>query len=248
MIQHNEMRPLMEVAVEKSFDILVKSWENRIFTKLHHSLRTSGLLAKISDKDFRTLVCLSTFMDADGKCFPSQEALSRALGISRTAVTKRMKTLLAFRWQDKPLMSAKKVRSMKGKFENTVYTILPESSLSIFNSSKNKMNQVNTSHVARSHTNKNQTNNKIYNTVTVKRIFHNDPLAIELAQAMGDMRNIAYYCKMARQVPASILLRARGEVLEEKHIKKSRGAMFAYLVNKYTDVIKTSKNLLLTES
>ena len=233
MTKHNNPAPVMEVVVENSFDILRKSWENRVFTKLYHSLRTSGLLARLSDKDFRTLVCLSTFMNAEGNCFPSQEALAKALGSSRTAVTKRMKSLLAFRWQGNPLVSARKVRSNNGKFDNTIYTILPESSLRIFDNKENKPSHVNASHVAGGHTNKNQTNNKIFNTVTEKKMSRTDPLAVELAVAMDDTRSLDYYRKMVKQYPASVLLRARGEVLEEKNIKKSRGAMFAYLVKKH---------------
>jgi hypothetical protein len=226
--------PVMEVAIEKSFDVLGKSWDSRVFTKLYHSLRTSGLLAKLSDKDFRTLVALSTFMDAEGRCFPSQEALARALGTTRTAVTKRMKTLLAFRWQGKPLVSARKVRSQTGMFENTVYTILPESSLRIFDRNVDETRHVNARHVAGVHTNQNHTNNKIFNTVTEKRASATtDPLVRELATDMEDTRNLPYYRKMVRDIPASILLRARGEVLEEKNIKKSKGAMFAYLVKKH---------------
>jgi len=233
MKEQKNLTPVMEVAIEKSFDILEKSWESRVFTKLYHSLRTSGLLGKLSDKDFRTLVCLSTFMDAEGRCFPSQEALAKALGISRTAVTKRMKSLLAFRWQGNPLVSAKKVRTNNGKFDNTIYTILPESSLRIFDNKENKLSHVNASHVAGGHTNQSQTNNKILNTVTEKKTSKADPLALELATDMDDTRSLDYYRKMVKQHPASILLRAKGEVLEEKNIKKSKGAMFAYLVKKH---------------
>jgi len=239
MEEQKNLAPVMEVAIERSFDILEKSWESRVFTKLYHSLRTSGLLGKLSDKDFRTLVCLSTFMDSDGRCFPSQEALAQALGISRTAVTKRVKSLLAFRWQGKPLISAKKVRSPKGKFDNTVYTILPESSLRIFDNKEDKRSHVNTSHVAGGHTNYSQTNNKILNTVTERKMINSDPLALQLADEMDDMKNLAYYNKVVQKMPVSILLRARGEVLEEKNIKKSKGAMFAYLVKKHTGILQT---------
>ncbi len=225
----------MEVAIEKSFDVLDKSWESRVFTKLYHSLRTSGLLARLSDKDFRTLICLSTFMDAKGQCFPSQHALAKALGISRSAVTKRIKSLLAFRWQEKPLVSAKKVRSTMGKYENTIYTILPEASLRIFDTGRESNSHVNASHMAAGHTNKSQTHNKILSTVTEKKTSYDDPLAVQLAQDMHDSHNLPYYRKAVRQLPASLLLRCRGEVLEERNIKKSQGAMFAYLVRKYTE-------------
>lgn len=238
MAEEKNITPMIEVAIERSFDILEKSWDSRVFTKLYHSLRTSGLLAKLSDKDFRTLVCLSTFMDAEGHCFPSQEALAKALGISRAAVSKRMKSLLAFRWQGKPLVCAQKVRGWRGIFENTVYTILPESSLRIFDNGGKNSSHVNTSHVAGSPTNQSQTNNKIFNTVTEKKISDVDSLALQLANDMGDILNLAYYRKVAQRVPVSVLLRARGEVLEEKNIKKSKGAMFAYLVKKHAGTLK----------
>ena len=241
MNEHN-LSPIMEVAIEKKFDILEKSWDSKVFTKLYHSLRTSGLLAALSDKDFRTLICLSTFMDAEGCCFPSQEKLAQSLGITRTAVTKRMKSLLAFRWQGDPLVSARKVRIFNGKFDNTIYTILPESSLRIFDGNKRKPSHVNSRHVAGGDSNKSQTNNKIYNTVTENKTSNIDPLALQLANDMSDTRSLAYYRSVVRDFPASILLRARGEVLEEKNIKKSRGAMFAHLVKKHTGALKAAKN------
>jgi len=233
MNKYTNPAPVMEVSVERRFDIVEKSWESRIFTKLYHSLRTSGLLAALSDNNFRTLVCLSTFMDGDGRCYPSQAALAKALGITRTAATKRMKGLLAFRWKGKPLVSATKVRSLRGRFERTIYTILPESSLRIFDKAGGKRDRVNASHVAGGHTNQSHTNNKIVTTVAEKVTTGIDPLALQLAQDMDDTRNLAYYRKVVRQLPASILLRARGEVLEEKNIKKSKGAMFAYLTKKH---------------
>ena len=241
MNEQKNQNPLIEVTVERNFDVMDKSWDDVLFTRLHHTIRTSGLLAKLSDKNFRTLVCLATFMDAEGHCFPSQEALAKALGISRTAVSKRIKSLLAFRWQGKPLIYTKKVRGGKGIFENTVYTVLPESSLRIFDT-KRKSNHVNTGHVARGHTNYSQTNNNILNTVTEYYKFKkDDPLAMELATAMDDTKSLPYYKKMVSKYPAYILLRTKGEVLEEPQIKRSKGAMFAYLVKKYTDPQKTSK-------
>ncbi|MBI4295048.1 MAG: helix-turn-helix domain-containing protein [Chloroflexi bacterium] len=243
MFEQNKWVPVMEVAVERSFGILGKSWESRVFTKLYHSLRTSGLLATLSDKDFRTLVCLSTFMDAQGRCFPSQEAVARALGISRAAVSKRMKSLLAFRWHQKPLVSATKVRSEGGKFDNTIYTILPESSLRIFDGASTKSGHVNNSHVAGVHANDSHTSNKILNNVTEERAFKTDDhLALDLARDMDDTRNLPYYHKAVRQFSASILLLARGEVLEERHIKKSKGAMFAYLVKKHATMLKPQES------
>ena len=234
MTNEKKQTPMLEVRIEKNFDVVEKSWDEKVFTKIYHSIRTSGLLAQLSDKDFRTLICLSTFIDSEGRCYPSQEALAKALGISRSAVAKRMKTLLAFRWHGKPLVHAKKVRCNNGSFENTVYTVLPEASLRIFDGKDGENNHVNESHVATSHLNQNQTNKLI--TVTERKKVEIDPLAMDIARDMGDTRSLPYYQKMVRDHPASVLLRARGEVLEEPNIKRSKGAMFAYLVKKHTRV------------
>ena len=51
MLKKVNITPVMEVTIEKSFDMLEKSWEDKVFTKLYISLRTSGLLAKLSDKE-----------------------------------------------------------------------------------------------------------------------------------------------------------------------------------------------------
>ena len=135
--QNMALTPI-SVTIEREFDLLRKQWENRVFVKLYVSMRTSGLLAKISDKDLRTLITLATFMDEDGRCYPSQARLAKALGITQAGVAKRMKTLLAFRWNGKPLVTAVKVRTRGGRFENSIYTILPETSLRIFDRAKGK--------------------------------------------------------------------------------------------------------------
>ena len=90
---------ILEVTIERNFDVVNKGWENRIFLKLYLSIRTSGLLGAISDKNLKTLITLATFMDAEGKCFPSQECLAKSLNLTQAGVAKRMKSLLAFRWQ-----------------------------------------------------------------------------------------------------------------------------------------------------
>lgn len=122
----------ISVTIEREFDLLRKQWENQVFVKLYVSMRSSGLLTSLSDKNLRSLIALATFMDEDGRCYPSQECLAKVLGITQAGVSKRMKTLLAFRWNGRPLVTAVKVRMRDGRFENTVYTILPETSLSIF--------------------------------------------------------------------------------------------------------------------
>jgi hypothetical protein len=236
MDKQNPTSKIIEVTIEHNFDLLSKGWESRIFLKLYLSLRTSGLLGTISDKDLKTLITLATFMDEQGRCYPSQECLAKSLNLTQAGVAKRMKSLLAFRWQGKPLVSAQKVRNNDGRFENTVYTILPESSLAIF--SGNSGSHMPVGHMADGHADHNHEDNN--NTVTEISKCEStgskssvDPLALQLAREMGDLKSLAYYRRVVKRVNPGILLRVRGEVLEEKNIKKCRGAMFAYLVNKY---------------
>lgn len=72
-------------------------------------------------------------MNAKGECFPTQEQIARGIGTSRTAANKRIRRLLDYRWNDKPVITALKRRSGKGTWENTIYTIMPISQLAIFN-------------------------------------------------------------------------------------------------------------------
>jgi hypothetical protein len=132
MIEDQNFPPMIEVAIEKTYDVLNKSWESSVVTKLYPSLRTSGLLAKLPDREFKTLICLSLFMDSEKNCCPSQEVLSAALGLSCSTVTKRINRLLSFQWQGKPLVSSKKLETWRGILDTTVYSILPESGLNTF--------------------------------------------------------------------------------------------------------------------
>ena len=45
----------MTTQIEKEFDVLEKRWDERVYVKLYVAARTSGLLAKISDTDWKTL-------------------------------------------------------------------------------------------------------------------------------------------------------------------------------------------------
>ena len=60
-------------------------------------------------------------------------------------------------------------------------------------------------------------------------------LALDLAQAFGDYEGLALYLSYAKKYPEALLRKVLGEVKEVPtcKIKKSRGALFNYLVQKY---------------
>jgi hypothetical protein len=65
--------------------------------------------------------------------------------------------------------------------------------------------------------------------------FKSTELAMDIATALGDHKNLALYISYSRRYPVSLLRRVLGEVKEipSEKIKKSRGALFNYLVQKY---------------
>ena len=60
-------------------------------------------------------------------------------------------------------------------------------------------------------------------------------LALDLAEALDDRKSLSVYLSYARRYPESILRRILGDVKEipDGDIKKSRAALFSYLIKKY---------------
>ena len=119
---------------EREFDVFSGQVEERLFLKLYVAARTSGLLGEISDRDWKTLCVLATYMNAEGFCHPSQAELARALGCSRQMANERVNHLAQFRFHGKPvLLVVKEERSERGTWRKNRYRVLPLSQLSIFN-------------------------------------------------------------------------------------------------------------------
>jgi len=120
---------------EREFDVFSGRVEERLFLKLYVAARTSGLLAEISDRDWKTLCVLATYMNAEGFCHPSQAELARALGCSRQMANERVNSLARFRFQEQPvLLIVKAERTERGTWTKNRYRVLPLSQLSIFGS------------------------------------------------------------------------------------------------------------------
>lgn len=108
----------------------------RIFAKLYVDTVHSGLLADIGAERWHTLCTIAAFMDRAGRCYPSQETLALRMGVTREAANRRVKRLLAYKWQNEPLVTAEKTRDEATKrWDRTVYTIRPGGPLTIFDTS-----------------------------------------------------------------------------------------------------------------
>ncbi|MFL1672137.1 helix-turn-helix domain-containing protein [Paenibacillus dendritiformis] len=92
----------------------------------------AGLIADMGAQNWTTLCVIASFMDAQGNCYPTQEQIAEYLGVSRQTANKYVRKLLGYRWNNRPVIRAVKDRDAQGKWENTRYTVLPISQLTIF--------------------------------------------------------------------------------------------------------------------
>lgn len=124
---------LVTIESQREFDLLSGRWEERVFVKMYVAARSSGLLASISDRDWKTLCTLATYMDSDGYCFPSQKELAKALGCSRQMANERVKSLAKFRFRGQPVLSVLTAeRDEQGRWARNGYRVLPLANLAIF--------------------------------------------------------------------------------------------------------------------
>ena len=125
------------VSVERQYetDISTGETEVRLFVKMYFEARDSGLLATLPDPLWKTLCCLSTYMNENGDCHPTQARVAKDLGISRQKLNRRIQRLLSFRFQGKPILVVSKQRRKTpagGRWANNVYKLLPISGFGIF--------------------------------------------------------------------------------------------------------------------
>lgn len=129
-------QPLLSVERQIETNLETGRSQTRMFVKMYFEARDSGLLAALPAELWQTLCCLATYMDADGYCYPGQSRMARELGISRQQLNARLKRLVAFRFQDRPVIHVKKeLRSEAGQWARNVYKVLPISGLGIFGES-----------------------------------------------------------------------------------------------------------------
>lgn len=124
---------MISVETTRSYDITTQSATSSVYVKLHVTARTSGLIGKLGPERWQTLCVLATFMDADGRCWPTAAQIAGALDLGEDAAQRRLRALCEFRWGDgRAIVTRVREREAGAMHANYRYTILPVAQLSIF--------------------------------------------------------------------------------------------------------------------
>ncbi|TAK36773.1 MAG: helix-turn-helix domain-containing protein [Chloroflexota bacterium] len=129
---------LVTIESQREYDLFTGRWSQRLFVKMYVEARSSGLLAAISDRDWKTLCTLATYMDSEGFCFPSQAELAKAMGCSRQMANERVKSLANFLFRGQAVLVVVKGERTQGRWSRNGYRVLPIASLGIFDGKTSK--------------------------------------------------------------------------------------------------------------
>ncbi|HUI28930.1 MAG TPA: helix-turn-helix domain-containing protein [Candidatus Acidoferrales bacterium] len=184
---------------------------------------------------------LASMVDENQDCYPSQKYVAERIGCSRESVSRAVKRLV----------ENKLISVWKTPGERKVYHLLP---VTMF-FKETKVSRKGTPDVSREDTNNNKgTRNKNNNVVGVKKSYPSDTtevkppegsdreikeklLAHDLSEALDDRDHLSIYLSYAKKYPEPFLRRILSEtrMTPESRIRKSRAALFRYLLNIYAE-------------
>jgi hypothetical protein len=103
-----------------------------VFARLYVDPVKSGLVADMGPELWATLTVIAAHMDGDGRCFPTQAAIGRMLGVNRQTANKYVQRLLAYRWRGEPVVTVTKRPRVAGEFTRNEYTVMEASGFRMF--------------------------------------------------------------------------------------------------------------------
>jgi hypothetical protein len=84
--------------------LTMKTKQKPIFVKLFIAAYRDGLVKELGASLWTTLQAIASYMDQDGRCYPSQQTIANQLGMRRETVNEHIKQLCAFRWNGHPVL------------------------------------------------------------------------------------------------------------------------------------------------
>ena len=174
---------------------------------------------------------LASMADKSQACYPSQKYIARKIGCSRGSVNKAIKRLAA----------AGMIGVARSPGRSTVYHLLPLE----MSDKWTGVSDTNTRHVQEKDTNNNNVTRNNNNTVVSVPESYDETdeeaeskrtlLAHDIAEALGDHEHLADYLSHTERYTEAFLRRVLAEtkLTPDRKIRKSRAALFNYLINHY---------------
>jgi DNA-binding MarR family transcriptional regulator len=128
----NNLLPKDREKLEKTFEVKreggvvfdrqgKRRWEETVFIRIFAEFQESGWLAKLSPSELKVLISLALRMDEKRQTYPSIERLAHDTGYSDRQVIRTLQQL-----EERGLVSKVSRRSQDQRFENNLYTVLPD--------------------------------------------------------------------------------------------------------------------------
>ncbi|MCY8048436.1 helix-turn-helix domain-containing protein [Bacillus haynesii] len=124
---------MFSISFDKEMNKYTNEVESQVYLRVYTSMFTSGLVAEMGIQNFATLMAISSYMNEDGECFPTQRQLAERMGVHRNSVNRYINALLDFKINGKPVVTREIVSQKKGRV-SSFYKIHPLSQIAIFNS------------------------------------------------------------------------------------------------------------------
>lgn len=208
-----------------------KNWYWVDKTIIRHFVPTIGM-AGLVVYDF-----LASMANSDQVCYPSHQYVAKALGCSRSTVCRAIKRL-----EENGLIEI----LPKQHRQTHAYRLLRVSRCTGATGMRRGCN----CHVAQVHTNDTNVTRLINDTAAVSanvaaegnsphmRVIPNtatELLALDLAEALDDIKSLSAYVAYARRYPEALLRRALDEAkaVPAEKIRRSRAALFNHLIKAY---------------
>lgn len=182
---------------------------------------------------------LASLTDKSQSCFPSQKYIAERLGYSRGTINKTIKLL-----ERHGLISIDKKNRyhcvyhlLRCKAQETQVSSRRNSDVKQRNTNDNKLKRINNNIDNKYFSNSNFNSFKGFRPKNKQEL-----LALDLAEALNDYQGLPLYLSYSKKYPETLLRKVLGKVKEipDRKIKKSRGALFNHLIQKY--VQKTPHN------
>lgn len=174
---------------------------------------------------------LASLADSKQSCYPSQKYIADNLGYSRATVNKAIKRLA----------ENKLIKINRRSRYRCIYSLLKlrckprETQMSTGGNSDVKYFDTNDNKRIRNINNIVMDNLKNKGLEGFRPRTRQELLALDLAEALNDRKSLPLYLSYAKKYPEPLLRMLLGEVKEipPEKIKKSRGALFSYLIKKH---------------